>query len=129
MLLISREFEYVAYPSSLCLICYCPLLLFFSPYSIIFCSPFLPLLQIAGSFPDSMTRCVQVLQETCELDFIDINVGCPIDLIYKKVCDIDVLIQCAGEKSYHKYFDHINLNPVDPVLMICHAACYICIGR
>ncbi|XP_065180643.1 tRNA-dihydrouridine(47) synthase [NAD(P)(+)]-like [Sycon ciliatum] len=40
--------------------------------------------QIAGSFPDTMTRCVQVLQERCELDFIDINVGCPIDLVFKK---------------------------------------------
>lgn len=40
--------------------------------------------QICGSYPDTMTRCAQLLTETCQLDFIDINCGCPIDLVYKK---------------------------------------------
>ncbi|GFO10069.1 tRNA-dihydrouridine(47) synthase [nad(p)(+)] [Plakobranchus ocellatus] len=40
--------------------------------------------QVCGSYPDTMTRCAQLLTETCAVDFIDINCGCPIDLIYKK---------------------------------------------
>ncbi|CAG5132709.1 unnamed protein product [Candidula unifasciata] len=40
--------------------------------------------QICGSYPDTMTRCAQLLTETCSVDFIDINCGCPIDLIYQK---------------------------------------------
>ncbi|XP_076472374.1 tRNA-dihydrouridine(47) synthase [NAD(P)(+)]-like [Babylonia areolata] len=40
--------------------------------------------QICGSYPDSMTRCAQLLQEKTNVDFIDINSGCPIDLVYKK---------------------------------------------
>lgn len=31
-----------------------------------------------------MTRCAQVIQQNCDIDFIDINMGCPIDLIYQK---------------------------------------------
>lgn len=27
-------------------------------------------------------RAVDVLNENCELDFIDLNCGCPIDLVY-----------------------------------------------
>jgi len=42
--------------------------------------------QVCGGYPDTMTRCAQLLSETCDLDFIDINCGCPIDLIYNKGC-------------------------------------------
>lgn len=40
--------------------------------------------QICGSFPDTMTRCAEVLNKECDVDFVDINMGCPIDLVYKK---------------------------------------------
>lgn len=40
--------------------------------------------QVCGSHADSMTRCAQMLCETSSIDFIDINVGCPIDLICQK---------------------------------------------
>lgn len=39
--------------------------------------------QIAGGFPDIVARCCQLIDEYCEVDFIDINMGCPID----SVCD------------------------------------------
>jgi len=39
--------------------------------------------QIAGGFPDIIARCCQLIDEYCEVDFIDINMGCPID----SVCD------------------------------------------
>ncbi|XP_067936907.1 tRNA-dihydrouridine(47) synthase [NAD(P)(+)]-like [Watersipora subatra] len=38
--------------------------------------------QLCGAFADSMSKCTQLLTETCEIDFIDINVGCPIELIF-----------------------------------------------
>ncbi|XP_037090565.1 tRNA-dihydrouridine(47) synthase [NAD(P)(+)]-like, partial [Pollicipes pollicipes] len=38
--------------------------------------------QICGNNPGLLTRCSQLLNETCELDFIDINLGCPIEMVY-----------------------------------------------
>ena len=32
-----------------------------------------------------MTKCAQLLDENADFDFMDINMGCPIDLIYKQV--------------------------------------------
>lgn len=40
-------------------------------------------IQLCGQHPDVMTRCSQLLSETTSFDFIDLNVGCPIDSIYK----------------------------------------------
>ncbi|XP_040846708.1 tRNA-dihydrouridine(47) synthase [NAD(P)(+)]-like isoform X2 [Ochotona curzoniae] len=40
--------------------------------------------QLEGAFPDSMTKCAELLNRTVEVDFVDVNVGCPIDLVYKK---------------------------------------------
>eukprot|EP00794_Sanderia_malayensis_P003490 gene3489-3988_t len=40
--------------------------------------------QVCGSFPDTMSRCAELLNEEAKVDFIDINIGCPIDLVYKK---------------------------------------------
>ncbi|KAL4222916.1 tRNA-dihydrouridine(47) synthase [NAD(P)(+)]-like protein [Mactra antiquata] len=40
--------------------------------------------QLCGGFPDSMTRCAQLVCENLNVDFIDINCGCPIDLIFNK---------------------------------------------
>ena len=31
-----------------------------------------------------MAKCAQLLQENIKVDFIDVNLGCPIDLIYKQ---------------------------------------------
>lgn len=40
--------------------------------------------QLCGNNADLITYAAQVLEENCELDFIDLNIGCPIDLIYKQ---------------------------------------------
>lgn len=43
------------------------------------------LVQLEGAFPDTMTKCAELLNRTIDVDFVDVNVGCPIDLVYKKV--------------------------------------------
>lgn len=40
--------------------------------------------QLCGSFVDTMTRTVQLLEENFDYDFVDLNCACPIDLVYKK---------------------------------------------
>lgn len=40
--------------------------------------------QICGNNIYTITKVAQLLQENSELDFIDLNLGCPIDLVYKK---------------------------------------------
>ncbi|XP_064204935.1 tRNA-dihydrouridine(47) synthase [NAD(P)(+)]-like [Anguilla rostrata] len=40
--------------------------------------------QLEGCFPDTMTKCAELLNRNIEVDFVDINSGCPIDLVYKK---------------------------------------------
>ncbi|XP_059364883.1 tRNA-dihydrouridine(47) synthase [NAD(P)(+)]-like [Carassius carassius] len=40
--------------------------------------------QLEGCFPDTMTRCAELLNQYVDVDFVDINSGCPIDLVYKK---------------------------------------------
>ncbi|KAM6136897.1 LOW QUALITY PROTEIN: tRNA-dihydrouridine(47) synthase [NAD(P)(+)]-like [Pterocles gutturalis] len=40
--------------------------------------------QLEGAFPDTMTKCAELLNQTIEVDFVDINIGCPVDLVYKK---------------------------------------------
>ncbi|XP_075867334.1 tRNA-dihydrouridine(47) synthase [NAD(P)(+)]-like isoform X1 [Nelusetta ayraudi] len=40
--------------------------------------------QVEGCFPDTMTRCAELINNYTEVDFVDINSGCPIDLVFKK---------------------------------------------
>lgn len=43
-------------------------------------------IQVACNFPDSYARCVQMLSEHVDADFIDLNLGCPVDTIMKTGC-------------------------------------------
>jgi len=40
--------------------------------------------QICGSNPYILSKCGQLLQEQTDIDFIDLNLGCPIDGVYSK---------------------------------------------
>lgn len=40
--------------------------------------------QICGAHPDTVARTAEIIDRECEIDFIDINVGCPIDIIVNK---------------------------------------------
>lgn len=50
-------------------------------------------MQLCGPHPDHLTKCAQVIDENISIDFIDVNSGCPIDLIVNKyvVCLLDSL--------------------------------------
>lgn len=37
--------------------------------------------QLCGAYPDSMARCCQLLDDLVSVDFVDLNFGCPIDLV------------------------------------------------
>lgn len=40
--------------------------------------------QLCGNNADLISYATQVLNENCDIDFFDLNIGCPIDLIYKQ---------------------------------------------
>ena len=62
--------------------------------------------QLCGTYPDQMARCAQLVKENVEFDFLDINCGCPIDMIYHKVSDRTFLIPSLRVTTYGvlKYF-------------------------
>lgn len=40
--------------------------------------------QICGAYPDTVARTVELIEQHCSVDFIDINMGCPIDIVCNK---------------------------------------------
>lgn len=42
-------------------------------------------MQICGSKPDHVARAAEMITDSCTVDFVDINMGCPIDLVVNKV--------------------------------------------
>ena len=40
---------------------------------------------MCGCSPPQMARVAQLMEEKIDCDFVDINMGCPIDLIYRRV--------------------------------------------
>lgn len=42
-------------------------------------------IQICGSKVDQVTKACEVLNKEADVDFIDLNMGCPIDLVFKQV--------------------------------------------
>ncbi|XP_050363783.1 tRNA-dihydrouridine(47) synthase [NAD(P)(+)]-like [Argentina anserina] len=40
--------------------------------------------QICGAYPDTVAHTVELIEQECTVDFIDINMGCPIDIVVNK---------------------------------------------
>lgn len=40
--------------------------------------------QIAGGKPEAMVRCGEVVSREIDCDFIDVNLGCPLDMLFNK---------------------------------------------
>lgn len=41
-------------------------------------------MQLCGSNQQILAKAAKLINDTCEVDFIDLNMGCPIDLVYRK---------------------------------------------
>jgi len=40
--------------------------------------------QLAGGYPDTLAKATQIVVDECQVDFIDLNLGCPLDMINDK---------------------------------------------
>jgi len=40
--------------------------------------------QICGAYPNIVARTVELIEQECTVDFIDINMGCPIDIVVNR---------------------------------------------
>ena len=40
--------------------------------------------QVCGGWTDSMTQCAELFNDQVDCDFVDVNMGCPIDIVFKK---------------------------------------------
>jgi len=58
--------------------------------------------QIAGGHSDIVAPTVELLESQCELDFVDMNCGCPIDLVCKKGAGSSLLLP-----SNKKHFERV----------------------
>ncbi|XP_020261252.1 tRNA-dihydrouridine(47) synthase [NAD(P)(+)]-like isoform X3 [Asparagus officinalis] len=56
-------------------------------------------IQICGSYPDTIARTVELVDRECEVDFIDINMGCPIDIVCNKGAGSSLLTKPMRMKS------------------------------
>lgn len=55
--------------------------------------------QICGAFPDTVARTVELIEQNCTVDFIDINMGCPIDIVVNKGAGSALLTKPMRMKS------------------------------
>lgn len=58
--------------------------------------------QICGSYPDTVARTVELIDQECAVDFIDINMGCPIDIVVNKGAGSSLLTKPMRMKSIIK---------------------------
>lgn len=55
--------------------------------------------QICGAYPDTVARTVELIEQECMVDFIDINMGCPIDVVVNKGAGSSLLNKPMRMKS------------------------------
>ncbi|XP_023554076.1 tRNA-dihydrouridine(47) synthase [NAD(P)(+)]-like [Cucurbita pepo subsp. pepo] len=55
--------------------------------------------QICGAYPDTVSRAVELIDKECVIDFIDINMGCPIDIVVNKGAGSALLMKPMRMKS------------------------------
>ncbi|XP_039040939.1 tRNA-dihydrouridine(47) synthase [NAD(P)(+)]-like [Hibiscus syriacus] len=55
--------------------------------------------QICGAYPDTIARTVELIEKECTVDFIDINMGCPIDIVVDKGAGSSLLTRPARMKG------------------------------
>ncbi|XP_027162663.1 tRNA-dihydrouridine(47) synthase [NAD(P)(+)]-like [Coffea eugenioides] len=55
--------------------------------------------QICGAYPDTVSRTVELIEQECSVDFIDLNMGCPIDIVVNKGAGSALLTKPMRMKS------------------------------
>ncbi|CAI9104655.1 OLC1v1003379C2 [Oldenlandia corymbosa var. corymbosa] len=55
--------------------------------------------QICGAYPDTVSKTVELIEKECSVDFIDINMGCPIDIVVNKGAGSALLTKPLRMKS------------------------------
>ncbi|CAL5431178.1 unnamed protein product [Camellia sinensis] len=55
--------------------------------------------QICGAYPDTVARIVELIDQECTVDFININIGCPIDIVVNKGAGSALLTKPTRMKS------------------------------
>lgn len=55
--------------------------------------------QVCGAYPDTVARTVELIDQECMVDFIDINMGCPIDIVVNKGAGSSLLTKPMRMKS------------------------------
>ncbi|KAL2490609.1 tRNA-dihydrouridine(47) synthase [NAD(P)(+)]-like [Abeliophyllum distichum] len=55
--------------------------------------------QICGAYPDTVARTVELIDKHCTVDFVDINMGCPIDVVVNKGAGSALLTKPMRMKS------------------------------
>lgn len=58
--------------------------------------------QICGSHADTVSRAAELIERECTIDFIDLNLGCPIDLVVNKGGGSSLLCKPARLKGIVK---------------------------
>ena len=53
--------------------------------------------QVCGGYADALTRTAQLIEENCDVNFVDVNMGCPIDLICSKWVLLLLPVLCCAE--------------------------------
>eukprot|EP00798_Chlamydomonas_sp_ICE-L_P001745 gene1745-33155_t len=49
--------------------------------------------QVCGGFADALARTAQLIDENLEVDFVDVNMGCPIDIVCNKSAGSSLLLK------------------------------------
>ncbi|XP_043709603.1 tRNA-dihydrouridine(47) synthase [NAD(P)(+)]-like isoform X1 [Telopea speciosissima] len=55
--------------------------------------------QICGAYPDTIARTIDLIDRECTVDFIDINMGCPIDIVVNRGAGSSLLTKPMRMKS------------------------------
>ncbi|TPP59445.1 tRNA-dihydrouridine(47) synthase [NAD(P)(+)] [Fasciola gigantica] len=74
-------------------------------------------IQICGAHVDTMTKAAQLIDENCDVDFVDVNCACPIDLIWKKGAGSGLLTHPSRLESIVRSIDQVLRKAVVTVKM------------
>ncbi|KAG6496359.1 hypothetical protein ZIOFF_044220 [Zingiber officinale] len=55
--------------------------------------------QICGAYPDTVARTIELIDRECTVDFFDINMGCPIDVVVNKGAGSALIMKPMRMKS------------------------------